>query len=699
LNEQHGISVAVLSRNQEDVESVNVTLRSSGHAAHCHWVADPASFDELLGGDSIELVVLYKDHYADEIRQVVRQKDAYQPELPVIVVQPEIDEPAIQAAMKEGARDLVSANRRSRWLAVMERELRALRLERALNSTVNAANEYKRQLHDYMERSESAIAYAQDGIITSANSAWVELFQAASEDEVAGLPLMDSFETESHAAIKGALVATMKGKWQSGDKLDAKARTSRGEASKLELCFQQVEFEDGPHIQVEIALRAAVVEEPTKLVHDALKRDPTTLFYHRQQFLERLQKRTSKKLASGMHILACIQPDHFSTIQKDVGIVASEEILALLAEQVRSRLHPRDFAGRFEGTALMVLLERGNENDAQVWGQQLIDHIREYEFRINDQVVHITCTIGICAVTGVFNTLEEQIAAVMAAKREGRAAGGNTVCLNDTDNEDTRLRRFDAIWVKHIRSALMDNRFRLAHLPIAGLRSESGAMFDMLVRMLDEQGNSVLPSEFLPAAERNNLMKTIDRWILTASMDFCAEEKADKVFVRLSRQSLKDGTLAEWVKQEIGKRRISASNVCLQIAERDAAKHIKLAQTLAADVRKAGIGFALAHYGVDKNRLQILDMLKPDFIKIDGELMHSLTGDTEMQENVRALAAAADERGIMTIAERVENANAMAVLFQLGVHFMQGHYVHEPEVVLAEPPSVATNSYDAIVNN
>ncbi len=699
MNEQHGISVAVLSRSQEDVESVNVTLRSSGHAAHCHWVADPAQFDELLSADSIELIILYKDNYADEVRQVVRQKNAYQPELPVIVVQPEIDEAAIQAAMKEGARDLVSSNRRSRWLAVMERELRALRLERALNSTVNAANEYKRQLHDYMERSESAIAYTQEGIVTSANSAWVELFQRASEDEVAGLPLMDSFETESHAAIKGALIATTKGKWQSGDKLDAKARTSLGESSKLELCFQQVEFEDGPHVQIEIALRAAVVEEPTKLVHDALKRDPTTLFYHRQQFLERMQKRASKKLASGMYILACIQPDHFSTVQQDVGILASEDILAQLAEQVRSRLHPRDFAGRFEGTTLMVLLERGNENDAEVWGQQLIDSIREYAFKIDKQTVHLTCTIGICAVSGVFNSLEELIAAVVAAKQEGRTAGGNTVYLNDTDNADTRLRRFDAIWVKHIRSALMDNRFRLAHLPIAGLRSEAGAMFDMLVRMLDEQGNSVLPSEFLPAAERNNLMKTIDRWIITASIDFCLEEKADRVFVRLSRQSLKDASLAEWVKQEVARRGISASSICLQIAERDAAKHIKLAQSLAEDMRKAGIGFAITHYGVDKSRLQILDMLKPDYIKIDGELMHSLTSDTDLQENVRALAAAAEKRGILTIAERVENANAMAVLFQLGVHFMQGHYVHEPEVVLAEPPSVATNSYDSVVSN
>ena len=68
-------------------------------------------------------------------------------------------------------------------------------------------------------------------------------------------------------------------------------------------------------------------------------------------------------------------------------------------------------------------------------------------------------------------------------------------------------------------------------------------MFDMLIRMLDEQGKAILPSEFLPAAERNNLMKTLDRWIIGAAMEYCASESADRVFVRLSRQSTQDLSL------------------------------------------------------------------------------------------------------------------------------------------------------------
>ena len=160
-----------------------------------------------------------------------------------------------------------------------------------------------------------------------------------------------------------------------------------------------------------------------------------------------------------------------------------------------------------------------------------------------------------------------------------------------------------------------------------------------------------------------------------------------------------DATLLKWIENELGKRDIDPAKICVQIPEQEAAKYIKQTKKTADGLRDLGIGFALEHYGIDENRFQILDLLKPNYIKINGELMHSLETDTNLQNSVRQLAAAADQRGVLTIAERVENANAMAVLFQLGVHFMQGHYVHEPEVVLQERVNVAPTTLEAIANN
>jgi diguanylate cyclase (GGDEF)-like protein len=696
LNERQSISIAVLSTTQDDVELVNRTLRDGGSAAHCHWVATPNALDETLTAESIELLIINIDSYADTIRQVIKQKDAFSPEVPLIAIGRTVDEAAILDAMKQGASDLVSIDRKDRLRAVATRELRAYRVEQALNSTINSATEYRRQLHDYMQGSSKAIAYAQEGIVTDVNGAWLTLFRIADKKEIVGMPLMDSFESQSQAAIKGAIVATVKGKWQRQETLAARSRLGQNDAVDLTLEFQLVDFDDGPHVQVLISPPEERSEEPTKLVHEALKRDPTTLFFHRVQFLEKMAKRLAKKPKSGLHVLALIKPDHFSELRKVIGILPTEEVLSQFAEEIRKRMHPRDVAGRFEGTSIMVLLERGNERDAETWAQQMADHIRDFEFRIAERAINLTCTIGICVVSGVYSNMEELVTAVAEAQELGRKNGGNGVFMGDSTDADTRLRKYDAIWVKHIKSALMDNRFRLAQLPIAGLRSDTQGMYDLLVRMIDEQGNTVLPSDFLPAAERNNLMKTIDRWIITAALDFANDNQAERVFVRLSRQSMQDASLIDWMKKEIGRRKVGAGTLCIQVAEQEAAKSIKPTKLMVEQFRALGVGFALEHYGVDKNRFQILDILRPDYIKIDGELMHTLTKDMGMQESVRLVAEAAETRGIKTIAERVETANAMAILFQLGVHFMQGHYVHEPEVVLQEPPSVSQTTLDAI---
>lgn len=687
MSGSHSISIAVLTKDQGDVEQINSTLRDAGHAAHCHWVDRPEKLTNALSDESVELVVVNCDSYGDSIRQVIKQKDCISPQIPVIALKDEASEIAIHDAMRSGAVDLVSFGLKKRMLAVISRELRALRAERALNSTIVSANTYRRQVRDLMKSANAAIAQVQEGIVVDANEPWLKLFKIKTLDEIEGMPLMDLFAKDHHAAIKGALVATLKGRWQEGQYLDARSHVDDGEAETLKVGFSTIEHDGAPCVQVLIQVPDPSSQEPTKLVHRALQRDPTTLFFHRAQFLERVMKRLSKKPSSGQHIMAFVKLDNFDELQSKVGIIKSEDCLVEFAEVLRSRLHPQDIAGRFEGTAVMVLMHRGSTNDVQAWAKQLIRKLKEHSFQIGDQALKMSCTVGISGASPVFSNLEDFVAATVKACRAGIQAGGGKCVVNDFDEASTKQREFDKIWIKRLKAALMENRFRLAQLPIAGLRTDGLKMYDLLVRMIGEQGESVLPSEFLPAAARNNMMKNIDRWMIKSAIEFCQKTEADSVFVRLSVQSILDPTTAPWIQAEFKKHSFDCSRIVLQVPERDAAKNVKQTRALVHKLKKVGVGFALEHYGIDQKQFRILDLLKPDYIKLDGELMHTLMTDQSMQDIVQKIVDAANQRKIRTIAERVENANAMAVLFQLGLDFMQGHYVHEPEVVLEDRDS------------
>jgi multidomain signaling protein FimX len=251
----------------------------------------------------------------------------------------------------------------------------------------------------------------------------------------------------------------------------------------------------------------------------------------------------------------------------------------------------------------------------------------------------------------------------------------------DKSDTDTRVQAYDKIWVKHSKSAWMENRFRLVQQPIASLLGEDKGMFDVLVRMLDEQGGEVLPAEFIAAAERNDLMKNIDRWVIGASMSFAANRKATAIFVRVSKDTVLDKSVLPWLETQLKSLKIEPKRLCVQVTEDLATQYVRQTKELADQLRKMGFRFALEHFGTGRDPLKLLADITMDFIKIDGSLMQGLSTNQIQQQRVKGLVEAAKRRKIETVAERVEDANTMAVLWQLGIEFIQGYFVNAPEDV------------------
>ncbi len=206
------------------------------------------------------------------------------------------------------------------------------------------------------------------------------------------------------------------------------------------------------------------------------------------------------------------------------------------------------------------------------------------------------------------------------------------------------MQAYDKIWVKHIKSALMENRFRLVQQPIASLLGEDKGMFDVLVRMLDEQGGEVLPAEFIRAAERNDLMKNIDRWVIGASMSFAANRKAACIFVRVSKDTILDKSLMGWLETQLRSLKIDAKRLCIQVTEELATQYVRQTTDLSESMRKLGFRFALEHFGTGRDPLKLLASIGMNFIKIDGSLMQGLSTNQLQQQRVKGLVEAAKRK-------------------------------------------------------
>jgi len=670
-----------LTRSQDNVEAINKALRNAGHPVHVTWLPDARDLGDALTQASAEMLMLFADEGIVDLSSAMDFRARFAPDVPVLIVREKLDEDSIAQALALGAQDAVTLINIPRLQLVVGRELRTYRLDRALNTTLASARAYKKQLEHIVEGSTDAIAQVQEGIIVDANPAWLALFGYSNPEEVVGTPLMDAFDPDDHAAIKGALVACMQGKW-SGHTLHASALVVSGHTPSLEFQLVRAEFDGEPCVQVVVPARVSDSGEYQRKLEEAMQSDPATGFMHRRYFVEKLRARLAEPVKAGVRCLAYIEPDKYEAVHEELGVLVGEDFLTDFARLVREQVQPGDLAGRFGGHGFMLLLERGNTQDVEAWAEHVVHKVATEVFQAGAKSLSTTCTVGLGPVPAEIRSPEGPANDAYMAHRQGRGLGGNRVQLLEHTGAILRLQDQDRIWVKQIKAALMENRFRLVQQPIASLVGDDLGMFDVLLRMLDEQGQEVLPSVFMPAAERNDLMKNVDRWVIGAAMSFCAARKPGALFVRLSQETLSDSTLPAWLDNQLKATRIEPARIVFQVREEIAAQQIKDAVALHKALHKRGFRFAIEGFGLGRDTEQLLGHLKPDFVKIHGALMQGLSADQDKQARVKAMVELARQCKAVTIGERVQDANTMAVLWQLGVEFIQGYFINAPEEIV-----------------
>lgn len=681
MEQPAAVPMIVMTRQQDHVETINKTLRNAGHPVHLSWLPEGGDLGDALTQIAPDMLLIFADEGIIDLPVAMEFRGRFAPDVPVLLVYESLDEATIAAALALGAEDAVTLADLERFRLVVNRELKANRLERSLTDAISTAREFQRQLNDFMQGSADAIAQVQEGIIVDANPAWLELFGHPADESLVGTPLMDEFEQESQTALKGAIVACLQGKWP-GHPLHASTEMPDGSSVGVELLLSRGELDGEPCVRVTVSAGARDRRALETRLSDAMQRDSATGFLHRRYFIEELRRRMATPPKGGVRHLAYVEPDKYDAIMEEAGALVGEDFLVEFAQRLGDLLQPGDLAGRI-GNGFMVLVQRGNAGDVEAWAEHVVKRVGDHVFQVGDRSLSTTCTVGLGLVPP---TLADPVAPAgdaYRANRRAHALGGNRVYAPEHTDTLLRLQESDKIWVRRIKAALMENRFRLVQQPIASLLGGEGpAMFDVVVRMLDEQGDEVLPSEFIRVAERNDLLRNIDRWVIGASMSFCASRRPGGLFVRLSRPTIADPSLPEWLANQVKATRIDPKRMVFQVHEQAAGQQLKETRALHKQLRDHGFRLAIDGFGSGRDSEVLLNHLKPEFIKIDGALMQGLTAASDKQDRVKQLVRLARDSKATTIAERVEDANTMAALWQLGVEYIQGYFVNAPEAVV-----------------
>ncbi len=413
--------------------------------------------------------------------------------------------------------------------------------------------------------------------------------------------------------------------------------------------------------------------------------DPLTDLGNRQCFEERLASALADFTPGKSGGILRVDVDNFKLVNDTRGHQAGDEALRSVARVLQATFEGSHSIFREGGDEFCVLLSDVTAAEADALGNRLLRRFSEDPSGGVGQSLGITLSAGIAMIEeGI--TSEELLSradfALYAAKRSGK----NRCRLYQANSEELAHIRSAAEWIPRLRAALHSNGFKVLYQPIADLRTRVNLCHESLLRYMDEDGRMHSPEEFLPAAERYNLMAEIDRFVIGHVLEDLRRDGKMRASVNLSGQSIKEPGLGEFIVSALAESSVDPHRLMFEITETVFIFELQQAKQLVNLLRGKGCCIALDDFGSGFSSLNYLRQLPIDVVKIDGSFVEKVSGDPVELTLLRSMNEIARMLGKFTIAEYVGDETTCEKLVGIGVSYGQGYHLGRPmpiEQVLA----------------
>lgn len=431
---------------------------------------------------------------------------------------------------------------------------------------------------------------------------------------------------------------------------------------------------------------ALIRQNASRELHWQANHDVLTGLVNRRGFEDSLRQ----AIAAGgepekRHSLLFIDLDRFKQINDVGGHAAGDEFLRQLAVVLRARVRTSDVLARMGGDEFAVLLHACPVEHALRIANAIRQDISNFRFVWREKVFQVGASMGLVVLSdpaaSAAMVMEQADSACYAAKEAGR----DQIRVFHAKAASRQAHSGMNI-VESVHDAIEHDRFRIYRQKIVALGAAPAARrhFELLLRMIDDEGKIVPPMVFIPSAERHNMMQAIDRWVLTHALPAIrveceANPENLPVFnINLSAESINDSRFAQFVCDQIALHRVSPQVICFEITETLAVANLVKAAELIRALKGLGIRFALDDFGAGMCSFAYLKHLPVDYVKIDGAFVRDMFAEPMNLEVVCAINNIAHSLGMETIAEFVESDASVRRLREIGVDYVQGHAVGRP---------------------
>jgi diguanylate cyclase (GGDEF)-like protein len=413
--------------------------------------------------------------------------------------------------------------------------------------------------------------------------------------------------------------------------------------------------------------------------------DGLTGLVNRSEFDRRINQLVNQTLRDNQeHGLCYIDLDQFKIINDKCGHGAGDELLRQLSYLLKKNIRDTDTLARLGGDEFGLLLPGCGIEKANEIAEEIRKIIADYRFAWENHVFTVGASIGLVPITRNSGGVKDIMSAADTACYVAKDTGRDRVHIYRQDDYELGRHIKNIEWAHRLQHALGENQFHLRKQLIHAIKPGLEDRYELLLTMEGEDGKHFLPGAFIPAAERFNLIKSIDKWVINEAFRLIKMGmlSASQVSINLSGDSLGDISMVSYVLNKIDEYKIDPEGLLFEITETAMITNLSNAQRLMSTLHSSGCRFALDDFGSGVSSFSYLQNLHVDYLKIDGDLIRNSVNNKINASMVRAINDIGHAMGIKTVAEFVESEEIYHSMCDIGIDYVQGYYIERSRPVI-----------------
>ena len=412
--------------------------------------------------------------------------------------------------------------------------------------------------------------------------------------------------------------------------------------------------------------------------------DQLTGFLNRSAFEQKFENLvTENSNTTVQHVFAYLDLDQFRVVNETCGSAAGDLLLKQVSKVIKKHVRKSDIVARLSGDEFGIIMPFFEMEPALLVIQKIIIEIQHSGFVWNDQDYQVTSSIGVMTFGRVSDEYAEYYSKVTTACFLAKQNGGNQYHYIDENDEKVLAQQESMEWVSGIMEGFSEDRFCLYVQPIVSIdRDEKHTHYEVLIRYRSADGSIISPGDFLPPAERYNLIERIDNWVVSSVIAWLQEhqhELGEVMFsINLSGRSIGSQTFHKFLRESLEASSINMNSLCFEITETAVVDNVERSVEFINSIKELGVKFSLDDFGTGLSSFSYLKQFPVDYLKIDGEFVRDILEDDKSYVFIRSMTEVGHCLDMKVIAEFVESDTMFDKLREANVDYIQGYTVGKP---------------------